>query len=474
MSGGEKKAPLRRIRVARASAGAAVAPVAPATSSSARKPASAGSVADALPALPSDSLAFSLWLAARAVAAVLDGRSLDVGLACLKAAPTAARPAAQDAAYGALRRFAWGDVVLGRLLSTPLKAVDIRALLLVALYRLETRPEAAHTVVNQAVAAAAELAGGAFRGLVNGVLRNYLRQRESLLAAAAADPEAASQHPRWWLEKLQRAYPQDWQTIIAAGNGQPPMCLRVNRRLTDREAYAGELAAAGIEARPLGDDGLLLAHPQPVDALPGFSAGRVSVQDAGAQRAAQILDPAPGSRVLDVCAAPGGKSAHLLERADLDLLALDIDATRLRRVDATLARLGLVAETRVADGSVPVRPGAAGSWWDGRPFDAILVDAPCSASGVVRRHPDAKWLRRIGDVRALLGVQAAILDAVWPLLRPGGKLLYATCSVFPEENTAQIDAFLHRHADAGRELQERLLPNAEHDGFYYALLRKTL
>ncbi len=465
--GQAQKTPQRRVRVARAGA-TDLAPAAP------RKAAPADGASDALPPFPPDSLAASLWLAARAVAAVLEGRSLDVGLACLKAPPAAARPAAQDAAYGALRRFAWGDLILARLLSTPLKAIEVRALLLVALYRLETRPEAAHTVVNQAVVAAAELAGGAFRGLVNGVLRNYLRQRESLLAAAAADPEAASQHPRWWLEKLQRAYPREWQAIVAAGNTQPPMCLRVNRRLAGRDAYAAELAEAGIEARPVGVDGLLLAHPQAVESLPGFATGRVSVQDAGAQRAAQILDPAPGARVLDVCAAPGGKSAHLLERADLDLLALDIDAARLRRVDATLARLGLQAATRVADGSVPVRAGAAGSWWDGRPFDAILVDAPCSASGVVRRHPDAKWLRRIGDVRALLGVQAAILDAVWPLLRPGGKLLYATCSVFPEENGAQIDAFLHRHADAGRELEERLLPLAEHDGFYYALVRKTV
>jgi len=425
-------------------------------------------------ALPADSLAFSLLLAAQAVAAVLEGRSLDAGLARLAVAPQQARPAAQDAAYGALRRYAWGDFILGRLLSSPLKSPEVRALLLVALHRLETRPEAAHTVVNQAVAAAAELAGGAFRGLINGVLRNFLRQREALLAAAAADAEAASQHPRWWLERLQRAYPAQWQSIVAAGNAQPPMCLRVNRRQVTRDAYAAELAAAAIAARPVGDDGLLLERPQAVEALPGFASGRVSVQDAGAQRAAQILDPVAGARVLDVCAAPGGKSAHLLERADLDLLALDIDAVRLRRVDATLARLGLVAETRVADGSVPVRAAAVGGWWDGRLFDAILVDAPCSASGVVRRHPDAKWLRRIGDVRALLGVQAAILDAVWPLLRPGGKLLYATCSVFPEENRGQIDAFRHRQGDAACEREEQLLPAAENDGFYYALLRKTV
>lgn len=424
-----------------------------------------------MPELPPDSLACSLWFAAQAVAAVLAGRSLDAGLAGLAKAPSVARPAAQDAAYGALRRFGWGDHLLGQLLQTPLAQQEVHALLLVALYRLETWPDAPHTVVDQAVSAAAQLANGAFRGLVNGVLRNYLRRRAELDAAAAADAVAANRHPLWWLTRLQRAYPQDWQQIVAAGNSPPPMCLRVNRRRGSRAAYLEELAGAGIAARPLGDDGVLLAQPQSVDLLPGFADGRVSVQDAGAQRAGELLAPAPGSRVLDVCAAPGGKAAHLLERADLDLTALDVDGRRLRRVDETLARLGLSARTQVADAAVA--PVAGSSWWDGRQFDAILVDAPCSASGVVRRHPDAKWLRRVGDLRAFARVQAAILDAVWPLLRPEGRLLYATCSVFPEENGAQIDAFVCRHGDAVRVTEERLLPQAEHDGFYYALLRKS-
>jgi 16S rRNA (cytosine967-C5)-methyltransferase len=213
--------------------------------------------------------------------------------------------------------------------------------------------------------------------------------------------------------------------------------------------------------------GLQLQKPVSVDALPGFFEGFVSVQDAGAQRAAELLDPAAGAYVLDACAAPGGKTAHLLERTDLELLALDIDAGRTRRIEENLHRLNLSASVRVAD------CGAVDQWWDGRLFDAILADVPCSASGVVRRHPDIKWLRREGDIRRFAQTQTAILDALWPLLKPGGKLLYATCSVFPEENGAQIDAFLVRQPDAERLQTEQLLPLEDHDGFYYALLRKA-
>lgn len=417
--------------------------------------------------LPADSLGWSLLLAARAVAAVREGHSLSEALLALAHEPPAAHAAAQDVAYGVLRRYAWGDFILGRLLTKPLTHQATHALLLAALYRLETRPEATHTVVDQAVIAAGELAGGVFKGLVNGVLRNYLRQRESLLAAAAADDEAAQQHPRWWLDKLRRAYPQHWQTIVATGNSQPPMSLRVNRRRTMPSDYLARLAASGLPAQMSGQNGLQLQKPVSVDALPGFFEGLVSVQDIGAQRAAELLDPAPGARVLDACAAPGGKTAHLLERADLDLLALDIDAKRGLRIEENLQRLGLRATLKIADCS------AVDTWWDGRLFDAILADVPCSASGVVRRHPDIKWLRRESDIRRFARMQTAILDALWPLLRPGGKLLYATCSVFPEENGAQIDAFLVRQAGAERLSEEQLLPQAEHDGFYYALLRKT-
>lgn len=421
----------------------------------------------AVSSLSADSLGWSLLLAARAVAAVRDGKSLTEVLLALGKEPPAARAAAQDVAYGVLRRYGWGDFILGRLLKTPLTHPETHALLLAALYRLETRPEAVYTVVDQAVAAAGELAGGVFKGLVNGVLRNFLRQRESLLAAAGADDQAAQQHPLWWLARLRRAYPLDWPRIVAAGNSQPPMTLRVNQRRLALSDYAAHLEAAGHPARQLGHSGLQLQKPVSVDALPGFFDGLISVQDAGAQRAAELLDAPAGAYVLDACAAPGGKTAHLLECSDLDLLALDIDVGRTRRIEENLQRLGLRATVRVADCR------AVDQWWDGRSFDAILADVPCSASGVVRRHPDIKWLRREGDIRRFAQMQTAILDALWPLLKPGGKLLYATCSVFQEENGAQIDAFLVRQPDAERLHTEQLLPLEEHDGFYYALLRKA-
>jgi 16S rRNA (cytosine967-C5)-methyltransferase len=417
--------------------------------------------------LPADSLGLSLLLAARVIAAVRAGQSLTQALRLLSDAAPATRAAAQDVAYGTLRRYGCGEFVLARLLTKPLSHTETEALLLAALFRLHTRPEAAYMVVDQAVAAAGEMTGGVFKGLVNGLLRSYLRQRESLEAAMAGDDEAAQQHPAWWLARLRRAHPEHWQEIVAAGNGPPPMTLRVNRRRATSEAYAARLLEAGSSARQVAANALLLAKPVTVDALPGFADGLVSIQDAGAQRAAQLLLPVAGERILDACAAPGGKAAHLLEAADIDLLALDIDATRTRRIEDNLRRLGLVAKVGVADCR------ASPDWWDGRPFDAILADVPCSASGVVRRHPDIKYLRRESDIRRFALLQADLLNHLWPLLKPGGRLLYATCSVFPEENEGQIDAFLVRQPTARRLVEERLLPREEHDGFYYALLRKA-
>lgn len=419
------------------------------------------------PALVHDTLGWSLLLAARVLTAVHAGRSLNEALLMLGKEPPKARAAAQDVAYGVLRRYGGGEFILGQLLAKPLAHPETKALLLGALYRLETRSDSIPMVVDQAVAAAGELAGGVFKGLVNGVLRNYLRRRDALLAAMANDDEASHQHPRWWLERLRRAYRDRWQSIVAAGNSQAPMSLRVNQRRTNRVDYQARLEAAGIPARAVGRQGLILQEPAAVDALPGFRAGLVSVQDAGAQRAAELLDPVSGARVLDACAAPGGKAAHLLESADLDLLAVEIDPARSALIEENLNRLGLPATVKVADCT------ETGAWWDGRPFDAILADVPCSASGVVRRHPDIKTLRREGDIRRFVRVQARILDALWPLLKPGGKLLYATCSVFPEENAAQIDAFCVRHPGAERLCEEQLLPQEDNDGFYYALLRKT-
>lgn len=414
--------------------------------------------------LPKTSLAHALLQAARIDAAVFAGQSLADGL--LDRVDPVARPAVQDLVYGSLRAYGHGDFQLAQLLARPLDVSEVHALLLVALYRLETRPDAAHTVVDQAVAAAGELAGGRLRGLVNAVLRNYLRQQSRLQMAAEADAVAAARHPDWWLRRLQAAYPADWPGIVAAGNGPPPMALRVNRRRGTRDEYLARLQAEDIVATPIGEAGLALARPVPVDRLPGFAAGLVSVQDPGAQMAAVLLDPVAGSRVLDACAAPGGKTAHLLERADLDLLALDLKPSRCRRIADNLSRLGLQAEIATADCA------RLDAWWDGRPFDAVLADVPCTASGVVRRNPDAKWLRREADIAGFAATQARILAALWRVVRPGGKLLYATCSVFPEENGEQIAAFLAAHPEARRDHEQQILPSADHDGFYYCRLEK--
>ncbi len=430
------------------------------TTHSSRKP-------SPLPALAADSLGLSLLLAARVLALVSQGKSLTVALLALADEPQVAQSAARDVTYGVLRRYGWGEFILGHLMSKPVTHPETQGLLLGALYRLDTRPESTPMVVDQAVAAAGELAGGVFKGLVNGVLRSYLRQRESLVALIAADDEASLQHPRWWLARLRRAYPERWRSIVAADNTQPPMILRVNQRRVTVADYAAMLEAADLAARPLGKHGLLLREAVSVDALPGFFAGLVSVQDAGAQRAAEMLAPASQSRVLDACAAPGGKTAHLLEAADLDVLALDIDASRTQRIADNLQRLRLSAAIKVADCC------DLDHWWDGRPFDAILADVPCSASGVVRRHPDIKILRRESDIRRFARTQSAMLDTLWSVLKPGGRLLYATCSVFPEENSAQIDAFLVRQPGALRLHEEQLLPQNENDGFYYALLQRS-
>ncbi len=411
----------------------------------------------AAPDLKQAPLSAALAAAAAVVAAVLQGRVPEPVLAATDAA---LRPAALDLAFTALRDYGRGDFLLARLLERPLKDKGARALLLVALARIERRPAEVHTLVDQAVGAA----GKSFKGLTNAVLRNFLRRRDELLATANADPVAHLRHPAWWLDALRETYPERWQSIAAAGNTHPPMCLRMNRRRPAGGDFGG---------RRLDDTAILLDKPVPVERLPGFAAGEVSVQDWGAQHAAALLDAQDGMRVLDACAAPGGKTAHLLERADLDLVGLELDPQRACRIAENLDRLGLAATVRVGDARKPL------DWWDGRPFDRILADVPCSASGVARRHPDIKWLRRAADVAGFAQTQAAILDALWPLLAPGGKMLYCTCSVFPEENGAQVRAFVARHAAArrlptgGADLELQLLPAPEHDGFYYALLEKT-
>ena len=395
-------------------------------------------------ALPADSLAYALLKAADAVARVLGGSNLTEALArCWRenpGFPAATRGAVQDLAYGALRRYGIGDFCLGHLLHKPLTDNTLRALLLAAMYRLEARPEDAHTTVNQAVAAAATLQNGFVTKLANAVLRGYQRRRDELLALAEQDEEARWQHPRWWQARLKKLYPADWESVLAAGNGHPPMALRANGRQITPEDYLARLTEAGIGA---------------------------SLLEGGAL----LLDVGGVMRVLDACAAPGGKTAHILERGKFDMTALDSDATRLGKVRENLQRLGLSARLRAGD----CRDLAA--WWDGKPFQRILADVPCTASGVVRRHPDIKWLRRETDIASFAKTQAQILDALWQTLAPGGKLLYATCSVFHEENEGQVAAFAARHADCLRLPIDgapalQLLPRDEHDGFFYALLAK--
>jgi 16S rRNA (cytosine967-C5)-methyltransferase len=347
----------------------------------------------------------------------------------------------------------------------------IEALLWCSLYALESGRYTEYTVVDQAVRACGLLERWTAKGYVNGLLRSALRERVSLEARLAADPEARYQHPRWWIELLRAAYPQDWQEALLAGNSHPPMCLRVNARRAPLEAYQARLTAAGITSRRVAPQALLLETPLPVERLPGFKEGEVSVQDAGAQRAASLLDLCPGQRVLDACAAPGGKAAHILETAPVELTALDADAARVTRMARELERLRLRARLASADCTRPA------DWWDGTPFERILADVPCSASGIARRRPDVKWLRRAADVPAFAARQAAILDALWQVLGADGKLLYVTCSVFPQENDAVIDAFVARTRGARRlplpdGAAAQSLPGADYDGFYYALIQK--
>nr|WP_234421734.1 16S rRNA (cytosine(967)-C(5))-methyltransferase RsmB [Parazoarcus communis] len=407
------------------------------------------------------------------VAGVLEGGNLTDGYEAMLSAnpswPDATRGAVRDLTWSTLRDFGRGDAVLRHYLHKPLPSY-LHALLLVALYRLEQRPAQSHTLVDQAVeAAAAEVP--ALKGVINGVLRNVLRETMKLEGWRDADIEARHACPQWWVERVRRDHPADWEAILQAGNLHPPMSLRVNTRRTSTADVLAALEGAGINARRLENDAILLAQPVPVHRLPGFAEGLVSVQDAGAQWAAQWLDARNGERVLDACAAPGGKSAHMLERADIDLIALELDPSRAARVRANLDRLGLDAHIKVADCR------RLSTWWDGKPFDRILADVPCSASGVVRRHPDIKWLRRNEDIPRFAAQQAEILDALWQTLAPGGTMLYVTCSVFDEENRRQIDAFLARHPDAethaiDASAARSLPPTADHDGFYYARLRK--
>jgi 16S rRNA (cytosine967-C5)-methyltransferase len=421
-------------------------------------------------------------LAAHVVGRVLAGRSLDSELTAVWRQHATLSPqqrgAVQDVAYGALRHLGYVDAAIDRLLSRPLTDLPVRNLLQVTLYQLMHTKAHSYAIVNHAVPAAAKLGFPKAQGLVNAVLRNFLRRRDELDAAIMATDLGRYSYPQWWIDRVAAEYPEAWREILDAGNARPPLTLRVNRRKITRDNYLEMLKLQDIAAHVVGRQGIVIEKPRPVSLLPGFAEGQVSVQDAGAQMAAELLDVADGMRVLDACAAPGGKAAHLLELADIDLTAADIDAQRLQRVTENLTRLSLNAKLLQADAGNPA------AWHNAGLFDRILADVPCTASGVVRRHPDIKWLRKPTDIAAMAQRQTQILDTLWQLLGSGGKLLYATCSVFSEENGQQVEQFIARHDDARqiavslsaeglRQSHGQLFPDAAHDGFYYALLEKV-
>jgi len=430
-----------------------------------------------------------LQLVATALASIRGGVS---GSVAFEAVEPGLRPGVQALGFQTLRWLGRAEALRRQLAKrTPPPLAD--ALLCTALalaWDPKRSPYEPFTLVDQAVEAAKRNPGTrAQASFVNACLRRFLRERDDLVAATDREPVAQWNHPRWWIERLKRDHPRDWHEVLAADNAQAPMTVRVNLQKTSVAACRLAFESAGVRAFPVGDSGLQLARARPVQQLPGFAEGEWSVQDAAAQLAAPLLldglttNASAPLRVLDACAAPGGKTAHLLEMRPagaIEVTALEVDAARSQRIDETLVRLGMKAKVVVADASRPAE------WWDGVAFDAILLDAPCTASGIVRRHPDVRWLRRESDVEQLALQQAMLLASLWPLVRPGGRLLYCTCSVFREEGAHQIAAFLAHNTDA------RLLPSpghllpqsgvnphgvpdnplGDHDGFFYALLEK--
>lgn len=391
----------------------------------------------------------------------------------------------QALVFGALRygpRLEWWR---DRLLDRPVRRRDaiVGTVILLGLHQLAHTRVPSHAAISESVDLARAVGRPRAAGLVNGVLRRFLREKDKLEQAAASDPVAAGCHPGWLADRIARDWPEDVDRILAAGNEAPPMTLRVNGMKTGRDEYLERLREAGIEAAPGADaeTAVVLEAPVGVDRLPGFDDGVVSVQDESAQLVAGLLTPLAGQRVLDACAAPGGKSAHLLELGGggLELLALDPDGDRLARVDENLARLGLSAQCLTGDARRP------DDWWDGRPFDRVLLDVPCSGTGVIRRHPDIKYLRRETDIAGLAALQSEILAAGWSVLAPGGALVYTTCSVLREENEAVIRSFLDQHPDArAQEVavpgsvacgpgRQRLPTPGGGDGFFYARIRRT-
>ena len=434
---------------------------------------------------------------AEVVGKVLSGKNLDRVLEAVlvKLAQTTKlspneRAAIHSISFDTLRHYGLLAAQLDLLLTQPINDPPVRHLLLVALSQLQFSKAAPHAIVDHAVSAAEAIGFGRAKPLLNAVLRNYLRAPEKFARERLTSQEAQFDFPRWWIERVKKEHPAHWQSVLLSARSHPPMCLRVNAKRIAPVEYVALLAKHGLAAQHVFGQAVMLEKPLGVNELPGFRDGQVSVQDAGAQLAAALLAPVAGTRVLDACAAPGGKTGHLLEmmgaKPVLDLLAIDSDRRRLTRVSDNLVRLGLKANLKTADAAKP------DEWWDGQPFDRILLDVPCSGSGVARRHPDIKWIRRETDIFALARQQARLLAVLWNCLGNGGRLLYATCSIFRAENQDIIEQFLRKTPNArqlnfahmlpaGADHQAaipnladgQLLPNDVHDGFFYALLEKT-
>lgn len=432
---------------------------------------------------------------AEIVGRVLSGKNLDRELTEALSKKTELssneRQAVHSISFDALRHYGLLNAQLDVLLTQPLTDTPVRFLLLVALAQLQFSKVAAHMVVDNAVNACVAMGFARAKGLANAILRNYLRAPEKFERSRFKDAVATFDHPRWWISRLEAEYPSFYQDIMNTARSRPPMHLRVNMRHTSAAAYIALLADQGISAHSLGAEAIALESPVPVSLLPKFSEGWVSVQDLGAQQAANLLAAKDGMRVLDACAAPGGKSAHILERNNVHLTALDSDKVRLKRVTDNLGRLKLSATVKHVDAAV------LDAWWDKQSFDRILLDVPCSGSGVTRRHPDIKWIRRETDIKRFAIAQHRLLASMWNCLRVGGRLLYVTCSVFREENQGVIERFLVEQPTArqvsisaalangvGHRLIGQseptdaiadavLLPDDQHDGFYFALLEKV-
>lgn len=429
-----------------------------------------------------------LWKQLQAVAQVIARvRAGESGTATIDAVASDLRPGVQALSFQVWRHLGRATALREQLAPRkPAPAAD--ALLCAALALVwdeAAAPYDAFTLVNQAVEAAKRSRPLEKQAnFINACLRRFLRERADLVALTDDNPQVRWNHPAWWVERLKKDHPQEWQIMLQAANRHAPMTLRVNVRKASVASYLQALQQTGISAHGVGASGVMLERAVSVQALPGFADGWVSVQDAAAQIAAPLLLDGwalkPGARVLDACAAPGGKTGHLLEISDAQVLALEVDARRAERISQTLARLGLQATVRTADAAKPE------SWWDGKLFDAILLDAPCTASGIVRRHPDVRWLRRETDVAQLAALQKKMLQSLWPLLAPGGRMVYCTCSVFREEGSTQVQTFLQHNTDAvllpspghlipGIGTKAEHVPDnqsLDHDGFFYALLQK--